>query len=110
MVSLNLSLAKLYPVGSIYLSVNDTDPGTFIGGTWELVGSGKTLWGADVSHAAGTTIDAFSMYGLSAFALSSILVLIITPPHPSDTWRPYNRPHKMSPVAVQPVFQLLRRL
>lgn len=56
--ALNLSLAKLYPVGSIYLSVNDTDPGTFIGGTWELVGSGKTLWGADASHAAGTTIDA----------------------------------------------------
>lgn len=56
--SLNLSLAKLYPVGSIYISVNDTDPGTFIGGTWELVGSGKTLWGADSTHAAGTTIDA----------------------------------------------------
>ena len=57
-MSNTLGLTKLYPVGSIYLSVNDTDPGTFIGGTWELVGSGKTLWGADASHAAGTTIDA----------------------------------------------------
>ena len=56
--ALTADLAKLYPVGSIYLSVNDTNPGTFIGGTWELVGSGKTLWGADASHAAGTTIDA----------------------------------------------------
>lgn len=56
--TLNTSLTKLYPVGSIYLSVNDTNPSTFIGGTWKLVGSGKTLWGADMSHAAGTTIDA----------------------------------------------------
>lgn len=27
-------IAALYPVGSIYLSVAETDPGTFIGGTW----------------------------------------------------------------------------
>ena len=49
---------KIYPVGSIYISVNSTNPASLFGGTWELVGSGKTLWGADSSHSAGTTIEA----------------------------------------------------
>jgi hypothetical protein len=49
---------NLYPVGSIYLSVNDTDPGTFIGGTWEQIGSGRVLQGADATHTAGSTIEA----------------------------------------------------
>lgn len=30
-------LNLIYPVGSIYLSVNSTDPSTFIGGTWERI-------------------------------------------------------------------------
>jgi len=54
MVSLNLSLAKLYPVGSIYLSVNDTNPGTFIGGTWEQI-KDRFLLAAGDAYAAGST-------------------------------------------------------
>lgn len=37
----------LYPIGSIYLSVNNVNPGTLFGGTWEAFGSGKTLVGVD---------------------------------------------------------------
>ena len=62
-------LNLIYPVGSIYLSVNSTDPSTFIGGTWEriqdtfLLAAGEAYTAGDVggtvSHThttnAGTT-------------------------------------------------------
>ena len=38
---------SIYPIGSIYMSINDTSPASFIGGTWEritdkfLLGSGS---------------------------------------------------------------------
>lgn len=44
----------LYPVGSIYMSTKSTDPSTFIGGTWARL-YGGFLYGADNTHAAGTT-------------------------------------------------------
>ena len=52
--SVNQSIAKLYPVGSIYLSVNDTNPGTFIGGTWERI-KDRFLLAAGDAYAAGST-------------------------------------------------------
>lgn len=36
-----------YPIGSIYLSVNDTNPSRWFGGTWQLIAKGKTLVGVD---------------------------------------------------------------
>jgi hypothetical protein len=36
-----------YPVGAIYLSANNTNPGTLFGGTWIEVGKGRTLVGVD---------------------------------------------------------------
>ena len=37
-----LSLDKLYPVGSIFLSTTNTNPSTFLGGTWEAYGASDT--------------------------------------------------------------------
>ena len=34
---------KIYPVGSIYLSVNNVSPATFIGGTWTALSNGYIL-------------------------------------------------------------------
>lgn len=39
-------LDATYPVGSIYMSVNKTDPGTLFGGTWEKLPAGRCLIGA----------------------------------------------------------------
>lgn len=44
----------IYPVGSIYMSVNGTDPGTLIGGTWERI-KDKFLLSAGDTYAAGST-------------------------------------------------------
>lgn len=33
----NFILDNVYPVGSIYMNVNSTDPGTLFGGTWERI-------------------------------------------------------------------------
>lgn len=42
-----MSILDAYPVGSIYLSVDSTDPGTVFGGTWASFGAGRVLVGVD---------------------------------------------------------------
>ena len=50
-----LILEAVYPIGSIYMSVNNTSPATLFGGTWEAI-QGKFLLGADSgAYKAGTT-------------------------------------------------------
>lgn len=46
-------LDRLYPVGSLYLTLNLTNPNAFIGGVWEQV-EGKFLLGADADYAVGS--------------------------------------------------------
>ena len=64
---LNTAIANInpliaYPVGSVYFSVNDTNPSTLFGGTWEQVAQGRALFGAgtlnDITYTADSTIDA----------------------------------------------------
>ncbi len=41
-----LTILDIYPVGSVYLSLNASfDPNTSFGGTWERFGAGRCLWG-----------------------------------------------------------------
>lgn len=42
-------LEKVYPVGSIYFSVIDKNPGILFGGTWERFAKGQTLIGVNES-------------------------------------------------------------
>lgn len=46
------TLNKLYPVGSIYMSVNNTDPSELFGGTWEQI-TGRFLYASDTSKTVG---------------------------------------------------------
>ena len=47
----------LYPVGSIYMSVNNTNPSTLFGGTWEAWGAGKVPVGVDTNDANFATVE-----------------------------------------------------
>ena len=50
----SLILEAVYPIGSIYISVNSTSPQTLFGGTWEAI-QGKFLLGSSSAHKAGST-------------------------------------------------------
>ncbi len=47
----------LYPVGSIYMSVNNTNPSTFFGGTWEAWGTGRVPVGVDTNDTDFATVE-----------------------------------------------------
>lgn len=49
-----ISLLDVYPVGSIYMSVNSTDPGLLFGGTWTPI-QDIFLLAAGTNYAAGAT-------------------------------------------------------
>ena len=53
-VGTNFVLDNVYPIGSIYMNVNSTNPGTLFGGTWELI-QGKFLLGMSSSYPAGSS-------------------------------------------------------
>ncbi len=42
----------VYPVGSIYISVNSANPSTLFGGQWEAFGTGRTLVGINTNDTA----------------------------------------------------------
>lgn len=50
---------KIYPVGSIYISVNNTSPSVLFGGEWEQIQE-KFLLSAGETHTAGTTGGEFT--------------------------------------------------
>lgn len=41
---------SIFPVGSIYMSVTNTNPSNSFGGTWVLIGQGRTIVGVDTSQ------------------------------------------------------------
>ena len=45
------TLDAVYPVGSIYITTNSTNPGNLIGGTWVQWGAGKAVMGVNTSDA-----------------------------------------------------------
>lgn len=51
-VGSNFVLDNVYPVGSIYMSVNSTNPGTLFGGTWERIIE-RFLFGCGERYPAG---------------------------------------------------------
>ena len=55
MTKLNVDL--IYPIGSIYMSVNSTNPNIYFGGTWETWGTGRVPVGVDTSQTEFATVE-----------------------------------------------------
>lgn len=52
--SSSFDIDKVYPIGSIYLSMGSTSPQTLFGGTWSKI-EGRFLMTSDSSYSAGST-------------------------------------------------------
>lgn len=46
-----------FPIKSIFITTNSTNPGTYLGGTWEAFGTGKTLIAVDESNTNFSTVE-----------------------------------------------------
>lgn len=57
---INTTLDSIYPVGSVYISLTDTNPGTYLKGTWEQFAEGRTLIGVG-SGSDGSNTQTFAV-------------------------------------------------
>lgn len=57
---INTTLDSIYPVGSVYISLTDTNPGTYLKGTWEQFAQGRTLVGVG-SGSDGSNTQTFDV-------------------------------------------------
>ena len=49
--------SAMYPVGSVYITYNNVNPGTFLGGTWVQFGQGRTLIGQGTGNDGSTSMS-----------------------------------------------------
>lgn len=57
---INTTLDSIYPVGSVYVSLASTNPGTYLKGTWEQFAQGRTLVGVG-EGSDGTNTQTFDV-------------------------------------------------
>lgn len=47
----------IYPIGSIYMSVNNINPSKYFGGTWVVWGTGRVPVGVDTTQSEFVTVE-----------------------------------------------------
>lgn len=50
-------LNKIYPIGAVYITYNNNNPGNFLGGTWVQFGQGRTLIGQGEGNDGSTSMS-----------------------------------------------------
>lgn len=48
---------QFFPVGAVYITYNNNNPGNFLGGTWERFGQGRTLVGEGTGNDGSTSMS-----------------------------------------------------
>lgn len=79
-----ISFIHPYPVGSIYISINETDPATLFGGTWERLKDRFLLGAGDTYKAAAVGGSATHTHGLEDNAYAKIYVGTLTGYSPQE--------------------------
>lgn len=54
------TINSIYPIGSVYISLTETNPGTYLKGIWEQFGQGRTLIGVGTGN-DGTNTQEFGV-------------------------------------------------
>lgn len=57
---INTTFDSIYPIGSVYISLTDTNPGTYLKGTWQQFAQGRTLVGVG-EGSDGTNTQTFDV-------------------------------------------------
>lgn len=70
----------MYPVGSIYLSVKNTNPSSFFGGTWVAWGTGRVPVGVNASDNDFKTVEKTGGEKTHKLTIEEV------PPHSHRTW------------------------
>lgn len=52
-----INIDLVYPVGSIYFSMNSTNPSKYFGGTWTQISQGRCLVGVDTTQTEFNTVN-----------------------------------------------------
>lgn len=55
--TINNTINSIYPIGSVYISLTKTNPGTYLKGTWEQFGQGRTLIGEGTGNDGSNTMS-----------------------------------------------------
>lgn len=51
------TINSIYPIGSVYISLTETNPGTYLKGIWEQFGQGRTLIGEGTGNDGSNTMN-----------------------------------------------------
>lgn len=55
--TIDTTINSIYPIGSVYISLTETNPGTYLKGTWEQFGQGRTLVGEGSGNDGSTSMS-----------------------------------------------------
>lgn len=55
------ALLSAFPIGAIYITVNNNNPSNFLGGIWERFGQGRTLIGEGIGNDGSTSMSFTSL-------------------------------------------------
>lgn len=104
------TINSIYPIGSVYISLNETNPGTYLKGTWEQFGQGRTLIGVGTGN-DGTNTQEFKINTTGgeykhklviaempshAHKYYSPLVQTVTATNSGSTYGNYNKDYKIN--------------